>query len=374
MKKVLCAGLLVIAASQSYVYAQPYFVPNATPVSQSVFNPVEPGKQQCNFFVWLPQKNRIWFDLVWADHLSKLPDLDSLFSETASLLSPMLDSFAADGLVRRVEVDATQQPVLFRVVTHQHKPVSYAKIDGELTQVKMDQDTIRIKVIQAKGNASFVNLLVNQVADIKNLPPDAGNRSLALVKNGVEKNYRFPIKHNSRHAYYAVFNLETGHLVSPDSKNYHAIRSGSDYLEITLLKPSLLYARGTAFTGLSFGAAVNYFKTRGSAGSRLGIGVYWEPQFSFQQNQQGKLQTFRNDFLTLRFEETPNKPLANFEILSTLSVSYLIRQQGTAFEKGTVRLGLPGVASGRLRLEPELYFNDFLKNVSPGLRLSVKVL
>jgi hypothetical protein len=374
MKKLMFVWLLAGAASQSYVYAQPYFVPNVTPVSQTVFSPTEIGKQQCNYFVWLPDKNRIWFDLTWANQLGKLPDIDSAIRQTANLLAPLIDSFGADGWVRRIEVDLTQEPALFRVITHQDKPKAFTQIDGELMQVKMDQDTIRIKVLKERAYNAYINLLVNNIGDIKNLPPDAGERSRALIAQAIEKNYKAPIKSNPRHAYYAVFNLATGEMVSPESKNYHAIRSGSDHLEITLVKPSIAYARGNVFTAFSFGAAFNYAKTRGIYGSRLGFGLYWEPQFSFRSDTSGKMQSSRNDFFTLRFEERNNKANTNFEILSTFSVGYLIRRSGNSFEKNTFKIGLPSVASGRLAFEPELYFNDFFKNVSPGIRLSLKIL
>ncbi len=374
MKRKLFVSLLAGAACYSLANAQPYFVPNATPVSQSVFSPTEPGKQQCNYFVWLPDKNRIWFDLTWANQLEKLPHVDSVLGKTASLLAPLLDSFATDGWVRRIEVDLTQEPALFRVIAHLDKPKAYSKMDDELVQVKMDQDTIRIRVLKEGAYNAYINLLVNNIGDIKNLPPDAGERSRALIGQAIDKNYKTPIKPNPRHDYYAVFNLETGEMVSPASKNYHAIRSGSDQLEITLVKPSIAYARGNVFTGFSFGAAINYAKTRGIHGSRLGFGVFWEPQFSFQSDSAGKIQSSRNDFLTLRFEERNNKAYSNFEFLSTLSIGYLIRRSGNDFEKNTFRVGLPGVASGRLQIEPELYFNDFLKNVSPGIKLSLKIL
>ena len=153
MRKKLFVWLLAGAASHMYVHAQPYFVPNATPVSQTVFSPTEPGKQQCNYFVWLPDKNRIWFDLTWANQLGKLPDIDSAIRKTANLLAPLIDSFGADGWVRRIEVDLTQEPALFRVITHEGKPKAYTQIDGELMQVKMDQDTIRITM--QKGRDFF---------------------------------------------------------------------------------------------------------------------------------------------------------------------------------------------------------------------------
>jgi hypothetical protein len=371
MKKQFLVWLLAGAASHLYVHAQPYFVPNVTPVSQTVFSPTEIGRQQCNYFVWLPDKNRIWFDLNWANQLDKLPSIDSVIGKTANLLGPLLDSFAVDGWVRRIEVDLTQEPALFRVITHMDKPKAYTKMEDELVQVKMDQDTIRIKVLKERSYNAYINLLVNNAGDIKNLPPDAGERSRALIAQAIEKHYKAPIKPNSRHAYYAVFNLETGEMVSPESKNFHAIRSGSDQLEITLVKPSIAYARGSAFTAFSFGAAFNYAKTRGIYGSRLGFGVYWEPQFSFRSDSVGKVQSSRNDFLTLRFEERNNKVNNNFEFLSTLSISYLIRRSGNYFENNTFRVGMPGLASGRLQIEPEIYFNDFLKNLSPGIRLSL---
>ncbi|TAD84292.1 MAG: hypothetical protein EAY75_13380 [Bacteroidetes bacterium] len=140
-----------------------------------------------------------------------------------------------------------------------------------------------------------------------------------------------------------------------------------------MVKPSIAYARGNAFTALSFGAAYNYSKTRGINGSRLGFGLYWEPQFSFQSNADGRIRTHRNDFFTFRFEERNNNAYNNFEFLSTLSIGYLIRRSGNYFEKNTFRLGLPGAASGRLQIEPELYFNDVFKNVSPGIRMSLRV-
>lgn len=374
MRKKLFVWLLAGAAGHFYADAQPYFVPNATPVSQSVFSPTEPGKQQCNFFVWLPEKNRIWFDLKWVSDLSKLNDVDSLIAQTAKLVQPLMDSFATDGWVRRIEVDATQTPAIFRVITHLDKPKTFTLMEDELTQVKMDQDTLRIKFFQGQNHSSYVNLLVNNLADIKNLPPNVGKRSLELINEGVEKNYKAPIKNNPRHNYYAVFNLETREMVSPDKRNYHSIRSGGDQLEITLLKPSISYARGNAFTGFSFGASFSYYKSNKADGFRIGAGIYWEPQFSFSSDASGKIKSFRNDFLTFRLAETPNKPYTNFELLTAISVGYLINRSGNYFENNTFRIGMPGVAAGRLQLEPELYFNNFFKNVSPGIRLSLKIL
>ena len=373
MKKNTLFLLLFIAARATIAYSQPYFVPDKKAMSQTTFSPVEPGNQACNFFFWLPEKNRIWFDLARIDHLYLLPDVDSLVKEVNRLIAPVADSFATDAIVRRVEVDATQKHLLFRVIAHANMPASYTRLDDDLTIVKIDQDTVRIKFYQDNGGASFINLLVNNIADLKTLPKDAGNQSLKLIKDHLYKSYKHPMRYNPRHSYYAVFNLESGEMISPENGNNHAIVSGSDQLEISPGNPSAAYARGIGFTGLSFGLALNFAKVRGANGHRNSFGLYWEPQFSFRRDSTGSHSGFRNDFITLRYVRTPNKPLSNFQLLPMYSFGYLMRNRGNYFEKNTFCIGAWGVASGNLQINPEIYFNDFFKQVSPGIRLSLKI-
>jgi hypothetical protein len=367
MKKLICM-LLCGAALQFHAVAQPHFVPNSKPVSRSVFSPTDPGKQQCNFVVWLPQNNRIWLDLFRLSHLQTIPNLDSLFIKTSELLKPYFDSFAADGFTRRIEMDVTRNPVLFRVITHDQQPKALTRQDDEIVVVKIDQDTIRIKYWGDGTYGSYVNLLLNNIADIEALAPHTGSEALALVKEGVQKNYRLDAKFDQRFNYYGSFNHETGKLVSPS--NYHAIRTGNQFLRLSI-DPSLAFARGQGLAGLSMGVAYSYGVSRGPGGSQLTFGLYWEPQFSFRQNSDGKVQGFRDDFVTVRFREITNTTPFKFSVSNTMSVGYLFRNKGNVFESNTFKLGFPGLQNGKLSIEPELYFNDFFKNVSPGLRLGL---
>ncbi|MCU0404342.1 MAG: hypothetical protein MUE99_07315 [Chitinophagaceae bacterium] len=371
MKKQIIVWLLAGAASQFHALSQPYFVPNATPVSQSVFGPTDPGKQQCNFFVWLPQKNRIWLDLFRLSHLDKIPDLDSLIEETSELLKPYFDSFSADGYTRRIEMDATRKPVLFRIITHDKQPRAFTKEDDEMVIVKIDQDTIRIKFWGDDGYyGSYINLLLNNVSDLASFEPKTGSKSLDVVKKGVQENYRIDARFDQRFNFYATFNLETGKLVSPS--NYHAIRTGKQYIRLGI-EPSVAYARGQGLVGLSMGASYTYGVSRGPEGSQLSFGIYWEPQFSYKANTDGKIQGYRNDFISLRFREIKNAAPYKFMLTNTMSIGYLLRNRGNVFESNTFKLGFPGLQNGYLHIEPELYFNDFFKNISPGLRMSLQL-
>lgn len=362
--------LLFGAACNYHAFTQVFFAPNATPVSTTMFNPVSPGDQPINLFVWLPENNRIWFDLYQLKDLSKVPDLDQLFRQTNELISPLLDSFKADGLVRKIEVDATSTPFKFRVVSNNFQSETYTSQSGELVKLKVDQDTIRIKFLTTEKGSSFVNLLLNNASDIQTLESGTGLKALQLVKEGVEKNYKIDQTYKPRFQFYGSWNLETGKLVSPD--NDHAIKAGNDYLEIGLINPSLTFARGQAFSALSIGASLNFSTRNSSKGSTHSFGVDWQPMFSFR-TEAGKVNTFRNDFLVFSYEKILREPKPYFTFLNKFSVGYLIRNKGDFFEKNTYKVGLLGITNGRLQFEPEFYFNDFLKNVSPGIRMTLRL-
>jgi len=53
------------------------------------------------------------------------------------------------------------------------------------------------------------------------------------------------------------------------------------------------------------------------------------------------------------------------------SIGYLINRNGTYFEKQSFRLGFPGFNYRNLQVLPGLFFNDFFRQVSPSLSLSV---
>jgi len=108
------------------------------------------------------------------------------------------------------------------------------------------------------------------------------------------------------------------------------------------------------------------------------ISIAWEPNFLFAKNSQGNLQTFRNDFiiLTLGHEPLRNKKLGNgphFGLFQQLSVGYLAGRKGDFFDAHSFRLGTGSIdwIGGKIKLTPILYFHDFFKNVTPGLRVSV---
>lgn len=104
------------------------------------------------------------------------------------------------------------------------------------------------------------------------------------------------------------------------------------------------------------------------------ISVSWDPHFFFARQNHGKLKTFRNDFLTLTAgqESVREKALTKgSQLLTVFSLGYLTKRERDYFEKNTFRLGVGRLSmfDGKTKIEPAIYFNNFFKGVTPGLRL-----
>ncbi|GAO45019.1 hypothetical protein [Flavihumibacter petaseus] len=102
------------------------------------------------------------------------------------------------------------------------------------------------------------------------------------------------------------------------------------------------------------------------------ISLHWEPSFMFARDQHDKLQTYRNDFLTLGYGQGPVKdkdPMKTVSFTGLGSLGYLIHRSGDFYEKNTFRLSLGRLNLHKTAIDPTIYFNDFFQGVTPGLRI-----
>ena len=102
-------------------------------------------------------------------------------------------------------------------------------------------------------------------------------------------------------------------------------------------------------------------------------GLYWEPHFIFAKDNQNKLRTYRNDFLTLAYAQGGTKDhdvKKDFAFSAVLSLGYLIHREGEFFDKNTFRFGAGKIQLAKTNIEPCLYFNNFFRGVTPGIRIS----
>jgi hypothetical protein len=103
------------------------------------------------------------------------------------------------------------------------------------------------------------------------------------------------------------------------------------------------------------------------------IVLSWDPHFFFAKDGHDKLKTFRNDFLTLTWGQgvvENNEPRKESHLLFIMSLGYLIKREGEYFDKNTLRMGGGRLSlfGGKTKFEPVIYFDNFFKGVTPGLR------
>ena len=105
-------------------------------------------------------------------------------------------------------------------------------------------------------------------------------------------------------------------------------------------------------------------------------GLMWEPNFLFAKDSSGKLKTYRNDFLTLTYEQggiKDHNALKGFSYSTAFSLGYLINRKGDFFDKNTFRLGAGKIQLYKTSIEPIMYFNNLFKGVTPGIRITQSI-
>ena len=98
---------------------------------------------------------------------------------------------------------------------------------------------------------------------------------------------------------------------------------------------------------------------------------------AFEKNAAGKTDGNLNLFLSAEYRQGNSHPGSYYgvRINQFLSAGYLISQRGSVFDKNTIRLSIGGVnyANGAAYLQPVFFFHDFIRGMSPGVCLKVRL-
>jgi len=381
MKPFLCL-LMLVTCIKGALYAQQM-------PSKKTFG--LPGNYiNRRFYFELHQGNEIQLGLKSLKDLDAIGDLDSLIRVCLRDLAPFKDTLADELASKKIDysIDASGRK---EVRIQQTLPTGSSfllQTDG-MAALKLEQDTLHI-LAPVNGSAASsgsgephrfeVTILVNGIAE---LPRIMG----ADIKGKVEMLRRSMDGQETKTAWHwdAGPNRRLHLKQDPDiSEGYEdgGVVRGGDRVQ-GVITTNLQNYKSYFVPSFSLGLDFVFNSSRDilprPSAYEYEIGLNWEPQFFFQ-NTQGKLQTYRNDFLTLtlgRFiKEKRASPLVNdihFFFPGRLTLSYLINRNGSFYEKNTFRLGTGGVTlfKEKFKLEPVIYFNNFFKGVTPGVRLQV---
>ena len=371
MKKIISLMMLVTGITGTAIAQEQPAVSNADKIFE-----IPPDLVKRSFMVDLGKGNKMQIDLSDIEDLRRFKNIDSLLAvflrEIVALKDSLLDELAS----KRIDyVTDEMGRKKIRIQVFRPKGSNFLMQQGNFSALKLEQDTInflgsyphRYTATLQKPFTEIryyrLSFFVNQLDDLSSYAGAGLNDKISVIEKKANSRW---IKNDE-----GFWNIKNGDKTIYSNHQPAAYNSGrGDYL--------------TSLASVNFQNYKNNFVPSFSLGVGLGLnngrvksqfGLLWEPNFFFAKNTQGNLQTYRNDFLTFTYNRTNLKDdntIPAFTFINNFSFGYLIRRSGSFFEKNTMRIGVGQVSlfKGHVNLEPVLYFNNFFKGVTPGIRLT----
>ena len=329
------------------------------------------------FYIDLEKGNKLTIELTDFSDLQKIMNIDSLLTVFMNDMKPLNDSLSNPLTAKRVDyVTDAQGRKKIRIQQYQPKGNNYLLNNGDLSSLKISQDTINIiGVINnpskaelhkvSKGNPRYYHLLfyLNHLDEL----PEYMNGVLTAKFATIEKNVngKWPILKGGGSHY-----LKNDKSIVADKPGGATEAGTGDMLELVQFVNIQNYK---SYFIPSFSVGVKLVFSNTERTFKWEPGLFWEPHFLFAKNAAGKLKTYRNDFLTLTYGQggiPDHDPRKDFTFSAVFSIGYLIHQSGDFIEKNTFRLGAGKLKLLKTTIEPSIYFNHFFKGVTPGIRIS----
>jgi hypothetical protein len=324
----------------------------------------------------LDNGNKLKLEMTDITDLAVAMNIDSVLQVFFTDIVPMKDSLADPLTSKRIDYfidEKGRKKIRFQQFVA--KGASFLINKNELASLRTEQDTVHIiaaipnapeaKDLLGDKNKRYYHytFFLNDVNELKAyFNNNTLNEKLNTLRNSVNEKWKYVPGTD-------IWLLKKDNSITANRpKGYPNIQS-RDF--ITFL--------GTA----NIQNYKNYFVPSFSVGARITlsnnprtfkreIGLFWEPNFLFAKDSTGKLKTYRNDFLTLTFSQggiADHDPMKQFSYSADFSLGWLQRRSSEVFDKNTYRLGIGKIQMSKTVVEPCLYFNNFFKGVTPGIRI-----
>jgi hypothetical protein len=369
LRKIAILGLWL--SLSGIAHAQQKEKPAAAP-DDRLFE-LTPGTTAVRYWADLGKGNLLRLELSQRADLARFENIDSLLLTFIADMKFFRDSLSDPLTGKRIDylMDTTGLKKV-RIRETRLPANSYLLEAGEPSLLRLQQDTIFLLLPVPAGNQrrkktaepvyDRLGLFLNRYDDLPN-----------FITAGLNAKLRSMETHGKIWMDWTTYGEKDRARLKKD----HSISSDITSEDKGTL--SLRYA-------VSLQNYKNYFNPSFSLGTTISIehngnrnsfSADWEPTFIFAPDAQGRLQTYRNDFLVFGYANTKTKQQGQAGIGPgldlALSLGYLIDRQGNYFEKHTFRfcLGSIKLARDRIRIQPCMYFNDLFRGVSPGVRITI---
>jgi hypothetical protein len=334
---------------------------------------LSPGTTAIRYWVDLGKGNLLRLELSRRADLGQFENIDSLLFTFVADMKAFRDSLSDPITGKRIDylMDTTGLKKV-RIRETRLTANSYLLDAGEPSLLRLQQDTI------------FLLLPAPAASQRKEKTAEQGYDRLGLFLNRYEDLPGFITAGlNAK-----VRSMETHGKIRMDWATYgekeraRLRKDRSISSDITSERKGILSFR----YAVSFQNYKNYFNPSFDLGTSIGtehlgtrnsFSADWEPTFIFSPDANGRLQTYRNDFLVFGYAYTSQRQRERSNIgLNVdldLSLGYLINRQGNYFEKHTFRFSVGSIklARDRIRVQPCMYFNDLFRGVTPGVRITI---
>jgi hypothetical protein len=320
-----------------------------------------------NYDIRLGNGNRLRIQLANGYDIRDFRNIDSVLTAFLDDMKAFHDSLTDPLTVKHIDylIDATGKKKLS--IRQNHPAAATFLLDGQGPAVlRTQQDTVNILVVTPAGTypgRTIDGLRYDRLGFFVNHYSELETLDLGSLKNEIIT----IISHQTIKP--GAFNRPTNYEVN-DSIIKTETLERKDQLEISASAAVENYKNYFTPSAIVRAVAVLH---RGRNDYLLGLS--WEPLFFFSTDANGHLQTYRNDLVVLNYEhnhlDAHDHPNPAFGLDPAFSIGYVFRRQGDYFTQPSFRFTFGAGKLGPLRLEPALFFNNFFKDVTPGLRLNV---
>ncbi|MEO8853754.1 MAG: hypothetical protein ABI359_08245 [Ginsengibacter sp.] len=328
------------------------------------------------FYINLDKGNSLKIELTDITDLQKIDNIDSLLRIFMNDVTPLRDSFSDPITTKRLDY-VTDTVGRKKIRFQQFRPggASFLVEKGELASLKTGQDTINIigiisdpakpkqKISRTHARYYHLTFYLNNMSEIADYMNGILAQKIATIHN--EVNAKWPLILGSGSHY-----LQMDRSITAERPRGFTPGGEGDYLE-GFISVNVQNYKNYFVPSFSVGANITY--TNRDRTYKWEPGLFWEPHFLFAKDAQGNLHTYRNDFLTLTYGQggiTDHDSHKDFSFSTVFSLGYLIHREGDLMEKNTFRLGGGALKLSKTTIEPSMYFNNFFKGVTPGIRIS----
>lgn len=328
------------------------------------------------FSIDLSKGNTLQVEVMDLKDIDRIKNIDSILKNVYTDMISFQDSLTDKLAAKRIDylTDAAGRKKI-RITTFKPPSSSYVLRQGEMAALKSEQDTLNIigtlkgiennkRLQNLSGDIRYYRLsfYVNDINDLQNTDAKIiGEKVASLNRKG-------PWKYDKNDGYWYKKN-EDKSVFSQGRKGINPFTG--IYASVTF--PISIQNYKNHFVP-SLG--INYTLISNNGIRKKYFGLMSEYHFSFEKNNAGIFKTVLNSCATISYKQELliERPVRYLSFHPDFSLSYFQKTRGILYDANTFRLGLGTVPllGGNVTLQPSLYFNNFFKGVTPGLRLSVQ--